>query len=51
MKVGGRETKASEIREIKRWPVIILIASRRAKVRGRINILIVSMITIKGTKR
>lgn len=39
-----------ERRVIRRWPAIILAASRIAKVKGRITILMVSIITMKGIR-
>jgi len=38
------------IKEIKRWPAIILAERRIERVIGRIKLLIVSIITIKGLK-
>jgi hypothetical protein len=46
-----REVPDEPRRVIKRWPAIILAVNRMAKVKGRINKLIVSMITIKGINK
>lgn len=51
LKAAQLDEGAPCLRRVKRrWPAIILAARRTDKVRGRIILLIISIITIKGIK-